>query len=242
MHVAYGGFHHPDGEVELSITSEMEYSENNAQVVAILKTWAMSGVIIADGQAAITSALRARVNAYNTNGRDLRLLGTNNARTPLELLSANCIGGTKVVNRGFPDNRNGAYSTFLNYSVTVQGREAVTLSSGILTWSQTVRRAGGGPRFGHLEPLVGNPIKQTLKRRTVYRVIQSGSASGMFGYPTAPNPMWPTALVEAPETEVGTPIRRGFGGDTEYTEFPISWSYRFESATPLVGIPAAWSV
>jgi hypothetical protein len=52
--------------------------------------------------------------------------------------------------------------------------------------------------------------------------------------------LWPAALVEAGTFQSASPRRRGSGAALAFTDFPISWTYRFESALPLIGRPNVW--
>jgi hypothetical protein len=36
------------------------------------------------------------------------------------------------------------------------------------------------------------------------------------------------------------PKRMGESSSATFTEYRVTWSYQFESATPLVGLPTSW--
>ena len=108
--------------------------------------------------------------------------------------------------------------------------DADDLETALRSFEETLSFSGGGPKYGHLETLAGPPVKQLLRQQTVYRVGQSGQAIGLYQRPTAPLPIWPQAQVESGVRRLSSPKRRR----DDYTDFSIDWSFRFESATPLV--------
>ncbi len=71
---------------------------------------------------------------------------------------------------------------------------------------------------------------------TAYRATQTGQAVGLYGYPPVPPPLFPGKLEEGGRPTLGSPrLRNGV-----YVDWPVSWSYSFVSATPLVGFPNRW--
>jgi len=180
--------------------------------------------------------------AYAVDGRDLVLLLPSGSPSHLQLLSRDCNGGTKVMQRpSFPDFRGAGYTGYLPYSIVVEGTRDITGGEdGLLNFSEQLSFEGGGPRFGLRETLNGLPIRQQLRRATIYRATQAGTATGRYSYPTPPRPLWPGAMPEAPKIVYQAPRRRGSAGRDRYTEFVTSWQYVFESPAPLRGRPTIW--
>jgi hypothetical protein len=66
---------------------------------------------------------------------------------------------------------------------------------------------------------------------------------GYNAYPVPPAPLWPGAEhVDRREVRYELPRRMGAPGNPTYTHYRISWSYSFEDAGPLVGLPTAWPI
>jgi hypothetical protein len=80
------------------------------------------------------------------------------------------------------------------------------------------------------------PQKQKIYTYSTYSATQRGEVVGYRAYPQVPNAIFPNALMKAPVIERQSPRRRGNG----YEEFPVSYTYEFQSATPLVGKPNVW--
>lgn len=240
MILSWGSYSHEDGEVSLSVQATVEM--NAAQTVKwVRKVFQISGYLVADSSTEMKEKALALEAAYAVNGRDLKLKD-GALTTHVALLNADCYGGTRVTQRpSFPDMSNAALITFLPFQVTVEGLVRDPLALATVAFEERIARSGGGPRKGFLEPLTGEPIEQLLKKRTVYKVTQSGSAVGLTAYPTPPLPLWPSALMEAPDIQQQAPRRTGYGSSSSYTEFGITWSYRFESRTPLIGTPNVWT-
>lgn len=241
MHIQYGSYAHDPGEIQLSVSREAVF--NDAEVpYAVRERWDMDGMLVGDSQSDIDRKVRDLTAAYSQDGLDLSLKLSAGGDTHLRLKSTECIGGTRVTQPpSFPSNSDAAYVTFLPYAVSVEGLVALAgTSSYLVSFQETIARSGGGPRYGMIEPLTGMPIRQLLKRNTIYRATQRGSATGLYTYPSVPLPLWPAALKEAPKVERVGPRVRGTGATSTYTHYTVSWSYEFESATPLIGNPHSW--
>ncbi len=241
MFIQYGSHQHQPGEIQLSISKETLFTDADTPY-ATRERWDMSGMLVGDDQSDINSQVSSLLNAYSQDSQDLTLKLTEGGDSHLRLRSRDCIGGTRVIAPpSFPDNSDAAYVTFLPYTVAVEGIVALANpATALLSFSETIVRSGGGPRFGLIEPLIGRPIKQLLKRNTIFRAVQRGTATGLYQRPVPPLPLWPDALKQAPEITLDSPRVRGAGASLTYTHFTISWQYEFESATPLLGSPHAW--
>jgi hypothetical protein len=202
----------------------------------------LQGALVADSESAMDAAYAALAAAYY-DGRDLALVFTAGGDTTLLLETASCNGGTKVT-RGpsLPEMRNAAYTAYLPYAITVEGEiEATGRNTDLLSFTETIQRSGGGPRYAMRETLNSLPIRQQVRRSTIYRVTQSGTAVGLYSYPQVPPPLFPAALLEAPVVTLVSPKRRGGAINSRtYTEFAVQWSYSYESAGPMAGSPTLW--
>ena len=237
MYLRWGNYSHGNGEVQLATTKNAQYTQAGIPW-CMREVWNINGMLIGTSQSNLDTQLAALKAAYANDGRDIALVLDGGADSEIAMYTADCIGGTKVTQGvAFPDNSNAAYSTFIPYSVQVSGDVAVNDSRNIIRmFSEQVSRQGGGARFGHLETLYGDPVKQQLRNNSIYRYVQSGFAIGYTEYPAVPQPLWPFALTGIGNIVQLSPRRDG----NDYVDYEVQWTYEFESITPLIGNPNRW--
>ena len=243
MFLKYGTFTHPLGEAAVTITRRPVETDARTRY-AVLERWDIQGMISnpSGSPAAMTVLLSALESAYSVDGRDIALFLPDNS-TPSQhgISSSTTIGGTYIVAPvAYPQGGGVEYVTVRHFTVSIEALRPTATPTGLLSFSESITQTGGGPRFGHLEPLAGPPVKQLLKQRTIYRATQSGQALGLYSYPHVPAAIWPAHLLELPDISFGSPRRTGYGGAVNFTEFPVQWDYKFESAQPLLGAPHLW--
>jgi len=238
MYLKYGSYAHATGECQISINKQTEFNEAK-EPWAIRERWDIQGLVTnATGNlASMKTSVDALVSAYSVHGYDLVLYTPSNTATSHALYSDDCIGGTVVVQPvSFPSGEGAEGITYRNYTVSVEG--LVRTSSGhLLSFTESLSFSGGGPVYGHIQTLRGLPVKQLLRQNSVFRATQQGSAVGISTYPIIPSPVWPSAQIGTGQEERGSPKRFNYN----YSEYPISWRYEFESAYPLLGNPTRWT-
>lgn len=106
----------------------------------------------------------------------------------------------------------------------------------IIEFSESLDTDGGGPIFGHLQPNEGLATKQQLRTNELWKATQSGRIVHLGRYGIVPPPIFPGALIGRPQIRRETPRRIA----NSYIGFPTSYTYRFENATPLNGVPNTW--
>ena len=242
MLLSYGDYRHPLGQPAIVISRQTLFSAANTPL-AVRERWEISGLLQAGSSEEMSEKIDSLEAAYATGGKDLVLyLPDGSTASSHRLVNSETLGGVRVVRPpSYPQGRGAEYATIRTFAVALEADLPVSLETALVSYRETLEFRGGGPRFGHLEPLVGLPIKQLLRRHTIFRATQRGEAVGWLAYPTPPLALWPAALVEAGTVQLASPRRRGSGPALAYTDFPISWSYQFESALPLLGRPSAWS-
>ena len=240
MQLYYGSHAHTVGTVEIAI-SKQRLRTAAEHVWAVRHRWDITILVVGTGAADIDTKVRTLESAWSVDGRDVLLKlpdGTNSTHT---LESSDCVGGTRVVMRSFPRGRGAEGVTHRTVRVAVEGDVAIavgSLLSQLAAFNESIVTSGGGRRIGHLTVRRGRPHAQTLARHTPFRAVQSGSAVGIYAYPGIPSPIWPSAQVANPQIRRGTPRRR----QGSYVDYPVTWSYQFESAYPLSGSPNIWGV
>jgi hypothetical protein len=238
----YGNFDHALHDAAVAISKETLTSEAG-QGYGVRERWRVTGFLQAADQASLSTAIATLQQAYSFNYRAAGIFLDNGTATPHQLPALSPIGGTRVVEApSFPDGgaATAEYTTFRTYSLTLECESVYPgFASGLvlLSWVETLAFQGGGPRFVHLQPLIGLPQKQLVATSTPYRVTQSGEAVGLGAYPNPPFPIWPEAEhVDRRRITPRSPKAVG-GTDLRFRDFPINWSYEFESVLPLSGQP-----
>ena len=243
MYVKWGDFRFEYAGCELVIDRQpqLDAAQNP---IGFEEVWRMRYLLPnpTGNQGVMTSKLRELEQAFSRGGKDLRLLLSDGSSDSNHvLLSKNTQGGTRVTKPpSYPEGKGYQYGTFrtVDIEVTAFIPVAANSRSALASFVETLSYQGGGPRYGHLEPVVGLPIKQKLKQATVWRARQQGVMIGLYSYPTTiPLPIWPDALIESQGVEIG-PVGRV--GNT-LMNFQVQWTYNFEAALPRTGRPHVWT-
>lgn len=236
MYLKYGDYTHPQGEPQISIAKQAILSAAGTPV-AHRVVFDIQGMLLGSGQADIDGKIEALIEAYSKQNRDLILYRSDGSTASQHSLKVRDTRGGVWVTAGpdFPEGGGAEYANKRTYTVQVSGEIPVSNpSTAIMAYTETLALWGGGPRDRHIETARGTPIKQRLRQRTVYHATQSGSATGYRAYPAAPGPLFGASnLIETPRITRVSPKWTG----TSYTNYQISWEYKFESASPLSGLP-----
>ena len=243
MYLKYGAYTHANHECSLVVARTPRFNDGGQQV-AVVERWEIAGFIQAASQAALTTALSALASAYALNGQDATLL-LDDGVTPThhQIINANTLGGVRVVQApSFPQGRGAEYSTFRSYTITLEAEIPVSGASSLLVFfEEALSFKGGGPRFVHLQTLTGSPQKQIVAASTPFTATQQGRSIGYASYPTIPAPLWPSSEhVDQRDIAYKSPKRSGPTGSPQYSEYEVSWSYHFEDASSLTGVPNVW--
>lgn len=110
-------------------------------------------------------------------------------------------------------------------------------NSRILEFSETLEYEGGGEIYGHLIPNEGLATKQRTREKALWLGTQSGRITHQGEYGAIPRPIFPGALIAKPKLRAESARRIG----SSLVGYPTSYSYSFESATPLAGTPTQWT-
>jgi hypothetical protein len=244
MRLKYGSYWHESDEAFIDHDRASEQDQSGI-VISEIETWTIGGRLEAATQSALTAAIAALEAAYTLTGQDI-ILYENDGTTPsaLAMYSANTVGGVIVTKRpSYGAIRNGAYSTWIDYTIQVQAKQQINNGSSnpIVEWTETLSFTGtGGPRHIAMEVRNGQPVVQRVSQATPCRAFQSGRAVGYSSWYLAPPPIWPQWL-KHPEVggSVSTPKIIGSGSTREKVNFETTWNYVFESPGPLKGFPTA---
>jgi len=235
MKLTYGTYSHDVNEASIRISSS-QLDNGGIEPLAKRIVWQITGHIHGTSQADLKTKILALETAY-VDGKDATLLhndGTTDSAH--KLVSANAIGGIKVIaGPEYPIGDGAEYSTFRTFAVAIQGDFPLSAlgTSTILDWHESVTFAGGGPRDIGIELLNAVPVFQRTQAATIYRAHQSGRAMGYKAYPIVPSPHWPFAEMRPRRViRYGTAQVFGTGANRTSLNYPVEWSYEFESELP----------
>lgn len=234
MILKYGTYSHASGEASIVVEKKVNESETGVKI-SFTETWTITGWLHADDTAGLTTAILALESAYGVNGYDLGLYLDDGATVTAHYMqTALARGGTRVKSLKYPKGDGAEYTTYRQYEIIVEA-EFPMGNAGITAYEETVTLTGGGPLYVFLETLTGPPQKQLVKQQTTYKATQAGSATGDIAYPSIPAPLWPDAehVTRRSIAKMHPRIAR-----QTLTDYTVSWSYEFESSTPLIGSPA----
>ena len=231
--VRYGSYAHNAGEVFWTDAVQTQI----VQGVAVTRTITVSLDIkvFGDTAALIAASMGSMQNAYWQPGRDLTLSDDNGTvlrslRSAGSLSGVQCVEGPSLVG-----TTPGEFTTYATLRATFQATfQAQAGQALVYDWTQSLSIEGGGPLYVWQPAISGPPLKVMVQDQTTYRATQTGSAKGLLSYPPVPPPVFGVgALMGNPQITRASPLRNGQG----FTEWPVTWSYQFESASPLIGLP-----
>lgn len=239
MLLKYGPFSLGDNSTDLQ-TSIQASLDDFGRPTSYVHTISAQGVLEADGQAACATAEAALRAALSVPYLDLVLYTDAGLATPTKLINSTSLSGVRVISLDFDNRRGGAeYATLRSWSAVFQAEYLFLPSLGagevLLSLSETVSVTGtGGPVLRWRPAINGPPVRQQVSPFSVVRATQSGTATGLLGYPTPALPLWPSAeLFDERTVTRRSPERTGRG----LSKFAVTWAYSFEANGPLVGLP-----
>jgi hypothetical protein len=245
MYLKYGNYTHEIGECAIVIQKESVLNAENNKV-GWRETWQISGMLRGTDAADLTTKLRALESAYGFNGRDLILVNDDGTETAHKLISNRSRSGVMISRLDYPVGEGAEYTTFRNYQIIAEcdisileivnvvggggrGRNQQQQAGITLSYVEAITTRGtGGPRVVVIETMGGPVVKQIVSKETAQFKTQSGSATGMYGYPAVPPPIDPANEIadrRVIQQELPTTISQT-GKESIYK---ISWSYEFVS-------------
>lgn len=165
----------------------------------------------------------------------------------MNLISSQTTEGTHIEHfswlPGFDGVRGSGAEGLLRrtFHLVIFGDEVVTDSgTDITSYHDSIRAIGsGGPKVVPATSLAGGVQAQQTIAATPFFAVQSGYATGLLGYPTAPLPLYTgvSGVFYFPDSlELLTETPREWGKNLNLN-YPIRWSYRCWSANNLLGTP-----
>ena len=235
MIIRYGGYSHGDGEASVSISRFTEENERG-QPFSTRHQWVIQGRIIGTSSSDVAAKCRRLEQAYLNWYQDLELL--DGSTVIHKLPQSSSWSGVKITQPPqYPDGSGAQATTFRDYRIVAEADYLVTDLPALRSFRESITIRPGRPEYAVVELVSGRPQVQLIKERRAWSATQSGEAVGYLAYPSVPAPIWPGVPYEGPEISEQMPSINASGLPWL---FPISWSYRFISADPLVGHPTFW--
>lgn len=237
MRLRYGGYLFDVNGVEISRQRDL-LRDGNGTPTGYRMQWTVSGDLLGSGQADLAARVAQLERALSLQGQDLYFLRddggvamalTNAASTSGVLITSYSDGGDPV-GRGWVNGNRFSFTAEASY---VQPAATGAGPLNLFDLQERVALFGGGPKRGHMQPTRGKPIPQVIFEQTPYRASQAGSATGPLPYPTPVPPLWPAAENRDARRVEFVPKRDPQG----IRVYETTWSYEFESADRLSGLP-----
>lgn len=243
MYLKYGNYTHEAGECAIVIQKESVLNADNNKV-GWKEVWQISGMLRGTSASDLTTKIRAMESAYGVNGRDLKLLNDDGSETAHKLISNQSRSGVMIASLNYPVGEGAEYTTFRNYQIIAEcdisileivdmvggrGRGRNQQGGITLSYNEVISSRGtGGPRIVVLETMGGPPVKQIVSNQTAVYKTQSGSATGVYGYPQVPPPMDPANEI-ADRRVIQQELPSTVSPNGKESIYKVSWSYEFVS-------------
>ena len=239
--MAYGSYRHDDNECEVIRTRASTFNPAG-QTLTVKRVWQINGQLQAASSSALITEIADLERAYSLPFKDVVLYLSDGSTVFDALRNIGSLTGV-IVESGpdYPVGRGAEGQTFLNYAIRLSAEYVFSRSGGtgsgsgqpgdtsrLSSWSESVSVVGGGARYAVVETVDGDPVRQQINARTKVRITQRGTATGMFGFPSPPPPLYPDAENEA-ERDVQQQAQSS-GGPGQGTGYTVTWAYVMEGS------------
>ncbi len=242
MIVQLGSFSFQVNEASLNI-SRRGLVGDNGLVYAWEHNWNISGRLIRDTVAELTTAIELLEDAARNIDGDCRVLFDSGVRTAHFIPLGLTLNGIRaIVPPSYPTSEGAEYVTYRTFTMTVQAEVGFTpaggqqaQSIGITNWQETISVSGGHPLDVNLICLNAPPVRQRVSPQVPWVGVQTGRAMGLYGYPAKPANVFVGASIDQDMEEYATPDQNNAGPTIQRSNYPVSWTYRVSSPDPLTG-------
>lgn len=239
MYFQYGSYIHPANEVNVtSFEAFRIFNERGKQesVTYRLHAW---GELLAEGQAAIASAIENLLNVYSVQNQDVGLLHDDMTPTRHYLRAADpdTLTGNKIVRHAWPKGDPAEYANVRTFYLVFEA-EHRRLEDQIVAFSEQVEVTGGGPRIRGIEYEVGPPTFHVVNQQTITQITQQGFMEGFDAYPSpfvVPGPIFPNNEIrDLRRVRAESPRLRG----VQATNYRWTWTYVMQTSVQnVIAIP-----
>lgn len=234
MYFRYGSYQHPDNEAKLmSFVKNPHVSERGKRYVSRLEMHIQIEVVLptnqsyttAEAQLYLNNRILELINVYKSDYQDAIFYHDDGTPTQHKLINGGSVSGVRVKHQSWPRGDAAEYATTRTAYIILTA-DYTDIYSEIYSYSEVVRNIGtGGPRWRMQEFVSGIPIMVVLNQQTAQKIVQSGTAVGVEGYPLPYMlPLWPAyEHLDMREVTPGTPTHYGQG----LLLYPLTWTFHF---------------
>lgn len=242
MYFKFGSYKHADNEVDLTQFSVQRLYSPRNRLAFKRATVVLQGHLLAVGQADNKEAIQALQSAYrydlvNPGDGDAGLYHDDGTKSAHFLDQASSINGIRVQNLLFDKEDGGEYATGRRYSVVLQADYMVDWEDTIYTFQERVIHIGDTSHdWEYVPQFIAPPVQQMNHVHTVEKIIQTGEAVGIQGYPLLP----PTLLPDAQRHGNLDRVEYGscrYVGRNQLMLYPVSWQYVYSMPVPTTVVP-----
>jgi hypothetical protein len=229
----------PEGRCEITRRDTPEFNDRKQVLSNTIRLSCSSALYAASASEmdGLVASLLDAISDFNAQGdKDFTVyLPGGRSNSQLTLRSRGSLDGVRVVSSTPAESlKNAGYCTWLPFSFEVEATYPTANAANLFReWTETISYSSPD-REDWLLCIHGPHQKQQVRERPFYEATQSGSAVGYLQYPNAAAPIWGNAWINRDERPSrSSPVARGNG----YTDFKVSWNWRFRSDRPLVSNP-----
>lgn len=194
------------------------------------EVWAVRTIIQAATQPAIKIAVDD-LEAALVDGNTLELFQNDGTTT-----TGHSITDCRILSINYPESTGPEYANRRTVDIGIESITDVSSASPI-NFQESISYFGGGPVSVMQATITGKPRKFQTAEFSIFRAVQSGSATGRTAYPTPPGPAFSGHGDPNDEPETERNVSYTPEGDQR---FNIRWTYRFASSEPFTGDPNTW--
>jgi hypothetical protein len=236
MQLFWGQYRFPINGASTTSKAEATFSASGRPLRYIIKVGVLA-YLDGDGPADLSFQENALRAALAIPYQDLILKLDTGQASSTQLLNATSVSGVRVVSG--PDFTNDAKDSEYVTQRTARFEVAAEYlirgtENALVSFTESVTVTGnGGPDRNWRFPINGPPIRQVVTPYSLITASQSGTAVGHTTRPVPPPPLWPDYLVNPRHSHTkSTPEPHG----RAWLNWPVKWSYSFESDVPLVAM------
>jgi hypothetical protein len=240
MYAQIGSYTFDAGTVAVSSHSMQKRYNSRGRAQSKIERLVLEGTLIASTQSAIRAKIDALKTACEVDGVSAGLRHSNGSVSSHWLNNVGSVSGVQIVGWDFPESAgNAEYATGRSFTIALQAEYLISDLDPLVCWQETITVIGnGGPRFVPIETDNSAVLMQTVSLATPIYVEQRGQAIGSVAYPDPPTLLNTAGLVlDNPNitTQRGSPRQSG----QSFVDWPISWFYRYFSASQVDPFPEA---
>ena len=236
MYFTYGSYTHDRGEILLSSYTVQRMKSKRNRIMFHRHTMTLMGEICVTGQDAIKSRLESIQSAYNVDGEDAILHHDDGTNSAHRMISNQSLNGVRVLTFDYPKGTDGEYVTGRTYRIVLQADYLVEEDSIYAFRENLVFMGNTGMKWELVPHFNGPPTSKVIYNQTPQKIVQTGQAVGLTGYPLLPGPLY-AANYEHQDLRRVTYTNPSLLQRNKNLLYTVDYQYVFSSVTSQSGVP-----